>query len=132
MSKPAICLFDGATGTLSHIESLLQQCGFDVWHIDNADIRRQLRDHPQTLCVIIDFPGSRGLTLLEMLRYQGIDLPAILIADQGEMLEHGRIAKASVLDILRRPFEPRELLSWIECIVVAQNSLTVARDKKAA
>ncbi len=121
--RPAICLFDADTGALANAAASLAECGLWTWRLDSRDIHVQLDDHPGTLCFVIDLPGRHGLSFLQYLRHQAVSLPAILIAGAEDVFPKDRLTSACVVDVLPRPVNRRDLLSWVECIAVSQRSL---------
>jgi FixJ family two-component response regulator len=113
---------------------LIRRCGFDVWV--PADPGELLAGPlgAQTLCLFIDRPGKAGLWALEALRERGVLHPALLVADETDELPAARVDAAGVLAMLARPVNPRELLSWLECLCVAQkySRARIARSGKLA
>jgi DNA-binding response OmpR family regulator len=124
---PSICLFDGGTHTLDAAGAVLSRCGLSTWSFDASDVQTQLAHRPGTLCMVIDLPGTRGLSLLQLLRKRAVSLPAILIVDEHEAIPADRLTDACVLDVLTRPASARELLTWIECVMLAQKSSHASR-----
>lgn len=112
-------------------EQLLRQAiaasSLTLWHAGSveaylADPRRE-----RTMCLILDLPRGTAIAVLKALRAAEVDVPALILADADEALAARDLAAVCVLDVLRRPLKPRELLVWIECILLTLMALVRER-----
>ncbi len=118
--RTRIAVIGDAADAESATGVLIRRCGLEVW-IPADPV--ELLVGPlgaQTLCLFIDRPGRSGLWALDALRERGVMHPALLVADDKDELPPSRVEAAGVLAVLARPVNPRELLSWLECLCVAQ------------
>jgi DNA-binding response OmpR family regulator len=125
-----ICVIPDDPLTLGRTVAALSHCGLTTWVAGTAAVYSSEPNSAPTVCVVIDMPGQTGLELLETLRGNGARAPAVLIADVDTTLRPKRLADASVLDVLRRPLEIRELLAWIECVFVTNVFLDKQRKRR--
>jgi len=105
--------------SVESVRATLSGSGLAVW--DVVSVGRVALDprSRNSLFLIVDMPGLAGFECLAALRQQGVDIPAILIADSEFALSEKQIASVNILDVLKRPVERRALLAWIECICTA-------------
>jgi two-component system, chemotaxis family, CheB/CheR fusion protein len=67
-------------------------------------------------CLIVDaqMQGMGGLALLERLKSEAVDLPAIMITGVGDVAMAVRAMKAGAVDFIEKPVDPDELIACIE------------------
>jgi two-component system CheB/CheR fusion protein len=67
-------------------------------------------------CLVVDahMQGMGGLELLERLKSEGTDLPAIMITGYGDVATAVRAMKAGARDFIEKPVDPDELIASIE------------------
>ena len=67
-------------------------------------------------CLVVDakMQGMDGLALLEQLKSQAIELPAIMITGYGDVPTAVRAMKAGAVDFIEKPVQPHELMASIE------------------
>jgi CheY-like chemotaxis protein len=58
-------------------------------------------------------PGMTGIELLEQLRAQNVEIPAIIVTASDDK-PTARFARAGVLKTLRKPVDDGKLLHWVE------------------
>ncbi len=127
--RDQICLLTTGQLSLQGLPPMLVKAGLSVW--EAGSVQDCLTDSrlAQTLCVIASFATLRDIDRLADLRIAGFDEPIILISNCA--LSAGVSARAHLLDVLPHPFEPRDVLTWIECICIA-NLAAAGRLKRAA
>ena len=102
--RTLVAMLGDPAGAESAAGMLIRRCGLELWiPADPAELVAGPLG-AQTLCLFIDGPGESGLSALEALRVEA----------------------AGVLAVLSRPANPRELLSWLECLCVAQKYARLA------
>ena len=119
-----ICLISTEPAALDQISAALSKCGLTVWQPADVASCAERSAFENTLCLIIDMPGEKGLQLLEALRQAGNNAPAILVCETNVTLPPDRLKFARVLDVVEKSPHLRTLLGWIECICVANMALT--------
>ncbi len=81
--------------------------------------------------IISDFqmPRLNGLELCKKLREQeGTRLiPIVLLTARGLLLDESQLENTSVVDVLAKPFSPRELLNRVENVLAAARAAGGAR-----
>jgi two-component system, chemotaxis family, CheB/CheR fusion protein len=84
-------------------------------------------------CLVVDaqMQGMGGLALLERLRHEGTELPAIMITGYGDVPTAVRAMKAGAVDFIEKPVEPGELIASIE-LALSQTQDWVDRSVRQA
>jgi two-component system CheB/CheR fusion protein len=114
--QSTVFLVDDDRGQLDDMASLLQEHGRTVEsfasgaaflaapHLDNAG------------CLVVDalMPDMGGIELLERLKAEDRDLPAIMITGHGDVAMAIRAMKAGAADFLEKPVRVDQLLASIE------------------
>lgn len=97
------------------IRSLLESRDYLVR--DYASCEAFLADYSPGLraCLLVDahLPGMQGLELLERLRGNGDDLPAVMISDSREISIAVNAMKAGASDFIEKPFSRNEVLHTV-------------------
>ncbi|WP_446436048.1 response regulator [Pseudomonas sp. 1152_12] len=97
------------------IRSLLESKDYRVR--DYASCEAFLEDYSPGLraCLLVDahLPGMQGLELLERLRGNGDDLPAVMISDSREISIAVNAMKAGACDFIEKPFSRHEVLHTV-------------------
>lgn len=127
---PNICLVAIDPNAEDALRRHLFRSALGFWRAASAKDYLADPRHDGTMCVIVDLPRGSGLKTLMALRAAKVDAPALLLADADEDLDAREIAAASVLDTLRRPLQPRELLVWLECILLTLMALVRERVRR--
>ena len=94
--------------------ALLESYGYEVR--DHASAEIFLREAGLKIdCLVVDqhMPGMTGLDLLEHLRAQGNQTPALMMTGRSDSTLEPRAARIGVT-LLHKPVPEDELVSWIE------------------
>ena len=94
---------------------LLRSHGLTVRDFDSAATFLADADNTACDCFLFDYnmPGMTGLELLEILRADGVNGPAILISAYPQAIPQDRVVRASVFALLSKSATDRELTSTI-------------------
>ena len=93
---------------------LLEVEGHQVEDFANAEEFLKNRDGREAACLVLDYQldNMTGLALLEKLRSDGVNTPAIIVTAQ-DLTHEARNGQAGALVILQKPTTATELLGWI-------------------
>ncbi|MET0660140.1 MAG: response regulator [Steroidobacteraceae bacterium] len=86
-------------------------------------------------CVLVDalMPGMSGIELIERLKSEGHELPAIVITGNGAVPMAVRAMKAGAVDFIEKPVGHRELLASVErALDQTQDIVAVSASREAA
>jgi len=127
--KNKVCLLTTSQSNFRDLAPFLTKAGLSVWKATSVSQCLASPHLPRTLCVIADLPTQRDIDQIVGLRTAGFDEPVILISNCAPSA--GTASRAHLLDVLAHPVEPRDVLTWIECICIA-NLAANGRLKRAA
>jgi len=86
-------------------------------------------------CLVVDakMKGMGGLALLERLKSEKTELPAIMITGYGDVPMAVRAMKAGAVDFIEKPVDPDELIACIErALDRSSDSVTLSARREAA
>lgn len=103
-SRPKIFLVDDDPAVRASLAFSLELEGFLIETFDCAEDLAGRNEFPATGCLVLDYrlPGMDGLSLLNMLRSRGVDLPAVLITSSPTRAVRNRAAAAGAV-IVEKP-----------------------------
>jgi two-component system response regulator FixJ len=116
-SKGRICIVDDDDEVRASTRLLLESMDYSVEDFDAAEgLLRSIHESPAD-CLILDYhlPGLSGLDLLELLREQGVTMPAIIMTANPHLA--ARAARAGVAVVLHKPVEAENLSQWLDRIL---------------
>jgi FixJ family two-component response regulator len=96
---------------------LLEASGYAVRDFANAEDLLAAGTVHQADCIILDYnlSGMSGMDMIEILRAQNVQIPAIMVSSNGKPLV-ARAAAAGVAAMLRKPMAADALTQWLEQI----------------
>jgi two-component system response regulator FixJ len=111
-----ICLVEDDPAVRDSVALLLRVGGYEV--TEYASARRLLEEDSNVDafdCLILDMsmPGLSGLELTELLRARNVSVPVVMTSGSPHKVPADRIRKASVRDLLARPFADGQLLESV-------------------
>jgi two-component system OmpR family response regulator len=103
------------------LSQYLERYDFQVYVAsDGASMHRQLREHAIDLVVLdVMLPGVDGLTLARLLREQS-QIPIIMLTARAASYDCVVGLEMGADDYMSKPFEPRELVARIHCVMRRQ------------
>jgi len=112
-SRP-ICVVEDDVDVRASVRLLLEATGYRVMDFANAEAFLRATDGRDAACLVFDlYMGDMtGLDLLEYLRSDGVQTPAIIITATGDDLD-ARCARAGALALLHKPSAASEMLAWV-------------------
>lgn len=77
-------------------------------------------------CLILDLhmPGMSGIELIEQLRAEGFEAPALLVTGRRDTTLEQRLSRAAILTTLQKPVSEDLLIQWVTraCAAAAANA----------
>ena len=101
-------------GVRQSTQALLEASGFRVRTFANAEEMLAAGTASEAGCIVLDhhLSGMTGIELIETLRAQGLQVPAIMVTSDGTKLGV-RAAHAGVTAVLRKPLAADALEEWL-------------------
>ena len=111
-SLPPILVVDDERNMRLSLESILEEEGYALETVENAEVALQRLEKAPCLMVITDaqLEGMSGYELLDKIRQRWPDLPVLVITAYATPKLAVQAIKAGAMDYLSKPFEPEELL----------------------
>lgn len=112
-SRP-VCIVEDDADVRASVRLLLEVTGYRVVEFANAEAFLRATDGRDAACLVFDLymGGMTGLDLLESLRSNGVQTPAIIMTANGDELD-ARCARAGALVLLHKPSAASEMLAWV-------------------
>jgi len=109
-----VFVVDDDEGVRASTQALLEASGFAVRTFANAEELLATGTAKEAGCIVLDkhLSGITGFELLEALRDQGLQTPAIIVTSNGTQLG-ARATRAGVSLVLRKPLSGDALESWL-------------------
>jgi two-component system, LuxR family, response regulator FixJ len=114
VSRPTVILVDDDPAVTHAVQFSFDLEGLDVRSYRDAESLLASMNFPEHGCLVVDqtLPGMSGLTLLEHLRAEGVQLPAILITTNPRVALRERTATAGI-PIIEKPLLTDALLTAV-------------------
>jgi len=105
-------------GVRASTRTLLEASGFSVRTFTNAEELLATGAAKEAGCIVLDqdLSGMTGIELVEALRAQGLEMPAIMVTSDGTELD-ARAGDAGVSVVLRMPLTGDALENWLNRIL---------------
>lgn len=109
-----VCIVEDDADVRASVRLLLEVTGYRVAEFANAEAFLRATDGRDAACLVFDLymGGMTGLDLLERLRSEGVQTPALIITADGSDLD-ARCARAGALALLHKPAAASEMLAWV-------------------
>lgn len=109
-----VFVIDDDDGVRQSTQALLEASGFSVRTFANAEELLAAGTAGEASCIVLDYhlSGITGIELIERLRAQGLQMPAIMVTSNGTKLGV-RAAQAGVTAVLRKPLAADGLEEWL-------------------
>jgi FixJ family two-component response regulator len=109
-----IFVIEDDDGVRQSTQALLEASGFNVRTFANAEEMLAAGTVREAGCLVLDYhlSGMTGIELIETLRAQGLQMPAIMVTSNGTKLGL-RAAHAGVTAVLRKPLAADALEEWL-------------------
>jgi len=118
-AMPRLLLIEDDTETAEEIRAELHEHGFEVdWAADGlTGLDRARVANADAMIIDRLLPGMDGLTVIEALRYQGVQTPVLVLSALGAVDDRVRGLRAGGDDYLTKPFATMELIARIEALL---------------
>jgi two-component system CheB/CheR fusion protein len=115
-TQSTVFIVDDDLGQLEDMTNLLREHGRTVQAFASGAAFLAAPHPTPPGCLVVDafMPSMGGLELLERLRAEGRDLPAIMITGHGDVAMATQAMKAGAADFLEKPVRIDQLLASIE------------------
>jgi len=123
MQKLKILVVDDEDGIRDLISDALSIGGFEVESSpDGLQALKTIRDHRFDLLILdVNMPKMDGFALLEKIRTDGIDTPAIMLSARGQKVDINQGLRLGADDYMTKPFGLEELSLRINAILKRTN-----------
>ncbi len=114
--SPTMFVVDDDSAARGAMRDLLQQDGRTVELFASSEAFLEAYRPDREGCLLVDarMPGMGGLQLLQRLKSEGVQLPAIMITGQGDVPMAVEAMKAGAVDFIEKPLGRNELFTSIE------------------
>jgi two-component system response regulator FixJ len=111
----AISIVDDDHPVRDSMRLLLETFGYSVREYSSAAALLDDPDARACSCLILDLhmPGMTGLELLEQLRSEGFEAPALLVTGRRDASLEQRLSRAAILATLQKPVSEDVLIEWV-------------------
>ncbi|MEM7414285.1 MAG: sigma-54 dependent transcriptional regulator [Gemmatimonadota bacterium] len=108
---PRILCVDDDPGVLAATQEILEDVGYDVVGVRNAEAARTVVGRGGVDLVVCDYrlPGASGLELLEQLHEDGVSVPFVVVTGYASIDHAVTTIKAGATDYLTKPVRPGQL-----------------------
>ncbi len=116
---PFVVIVDDDESVRDALMSLLRSAGYRAEAFASAEVFLDSGAAAHTGCLILDvrMPGIDGLELHRQLKTVRANLPVIFITAHDEGSLRQRVIQAGAVDLLHKPFSPRDLLSTVQSAI---------------
>jgi DNA-binding response OmpR family regulator/class 3 adenylate cyclase len=113
-----ILVVDDDPDVRDFLHDYLSEHGYEVFEADSAEAMRAFVAErvPDVVLLDVGLPGEDGLSLARYLR-ERFDIGIIMISGAGETVDRIVGLEIGADDYVTKPFEPRELLARLKCVL---------------
>ena len=132
---PTIFVVDDDSALRDVMRDLLRENGYAVEMFADGPAFFEAYRPGWEGCVLVDalMPGTSGIELIERLKREGHELPAIVITGNGAVPMAVQAMKAGAVDFIEKPVGHRELLASVErALDQTQDNVAISVSREAA
>ena len=134
-TSATVYVIDDDASIRETLRDLLAGCGYGVATFANGpDFFETFRPGPQA-CLLVDsvMPVMSGIQVIERLKAEGHDLPAIVITGNGAVQIAVQAMKAGAVDFIEKPVTRDELLAGVErALALQKDTAAVSASRESA
>ena len=134
-TSAAVYVIDDDSSIRETLRDLLADCGYAVATFANGpDFFETFRPGPHA-CLLVDsvMPVMSGVQVIERLKAEGHDLPAIVITGNGAVQIAVQAMKAGAVDFIEKPVSRDELLAGVErALALQKDTAAVSASRETA
>lgn len=127
--KPIILVVDDETHIVHVVSLKLTRAGYEVITAEDGEEALELALEHCPDVVITDFqmPIMNGLELCIQMRQhkQTLNTPALMLTARGFGLDDDQLCQTNIIEVLSKPFSPREVLSRVEKLLNLDSGVTI-------
>jgi DNA-binding response OmpR family regulator len=127
--KPLILVVDDETHILHVVSLKLTRAGYDVITAEDGEeaLELALEELPDVVITDFQMPIMTGLDLCIQMRQhkETANTPALMLTARGFGLDEDQIRQTNIVDVLSKPFSPREVLSRVEKLLNTDSGVTI-------
>ena len=114
-TTPTVFVVDDDLAVLGILGDILREHGLSVEGYSSSEAFLAAYRPGRRGCLVVDglMPGTSGIELLEQLRQEDRDLPAIVITGHGDIAMAVKAMKAGAIDFLEKPARPDEIVASV-------------------
>jgi len=128
-NKPIILVVDDETHIVHVVSLKLTRAGYQVIPAEDGEEALELALEHCPDVVITDFqmPIMNGLELcIEMRQHElTANTPVLMLTARGFGLDDDQLSQTNIVEVLSKPFSPREILSRVEKLLNIDSGVTV-------
>jgi FixJ family two-component response regulator len=133
-SDPTVYIVDDDSSVREALGRLVKSLRVSVETYASAEEFLAAIDPSRPGCVVLDvrLGATNGLDLQETLVSRGASLPVIVITAYGTVATAVRAMRSGAIDVLEKPFKPREFLDRVQQALELDRKSRQARAERAA
>jgi two-component system response regulator FixJ len=116
---PIVYVIDDDIGVRKSLQYLLESVSLQVSVYDSGEQFFGDFDPLRPSCLVLDLrmPSMSGIDVLERLRAESHEIPAIMISGDADVPSAINVMKLGAIDLLQKPFEPLALLQSVRAAI---------------
>lgn len=117
--SPLVHILDDDRAVLESLALLISTVGLRVhtWHDPQQFYEQFNRDDIGVIVMDVRMPGMSGLSLLDKLKEEHVDIPIIMLTGHGTVDMCRRAFKAGAMEFLEKPIDDEQLLETVQTSV---------------
>jgi DNA-binding response OmpR family regulator len=119
---PSILVVDDSWDERRSIAALLREAGFDVAAMASEEQALAALDERYFAAAVVALPNGEGAAFLRRARRRQSGLKGLIIIDRAAM----RLLDDDCATLIKRPFDPRQLLGCVFALVLREDEQTAA------
>jgi two-component system, chemotaxis family, CheB/CheR fusion protein len=133
--RPTIFVIDDERAVRDDLQELLREHGYMAEAYDGSEAFLAAGRPNREGCLLVDalMPGMGGIALLERLKAEQRELPAVMLTGHGDIVMAVQAMRAGAVDFLEKPIHPEALVASIErALAHARGSATLSAWRQTA
>jgi len=116
--KPLILVVDDETHILHVVSLKLRNAGYEVITAENGEegFDQAVANHPSLIITDFQMPFMSGLEMCQRLKDdpRTTDVRALMLTARGFSLPQEALDKTNIVNVLSKPFSPKEILARVQ------------------
>ncbi len=119
--RATVYIVDDDPDVRASLDMLLKSVGINTQSFPDADtfLKHHQRIAGSPVCLLLDvrMPGISGMTVLEKLHNEKVNLPVIILTGHGDIPMSVRAMKMGAVDFITKPFNHQKLLELVQSVL---------------